>query len=205
MARAAYRSMPARFGQGRWRSVAIGLNVAIRAMMVFFAADALLAPPDDPRFEDKGIGPRSLLIVFGYSIVIPAIHLLRRGTWSSYPWWTDSLYLSVPWLDMAGNHLDLYETYFAFDLVPHTHGPGALTVVLMEAARMSFPGAVAIVQIGHILLEAQEFYGDLILGTENVRGIFDVVNDLLVGVVGSLWYAMIYHRLRRGRWWPGWR
>lgn len=184
--------------------VGIAVNLVVRAMMVFFAADVLLAPPDDPRFEDKGIGIRSVLIVLGYSLVIPAIHLLRRP-WSSYPWWTDALFLSVMWLDMLGNYMDWYDTYFAFDLVPHTHGPGALTVVLMEAARMSFAGAVAMVQVAHILLEGQEYYGDLIFGARNVRGVFDVVNDLLVGVVGSIWYAFVYHRLRRGAWWPGWR
>lgn len=186
------------------RALPIGLNLAVRASMVLFTADALLAPVDDPRFEDKGIGVRSLLIVFAYSLVIPAIHLLRRP-WPGYPWWADVLYLSVPWLDMLGNAMDWYDAIFWFDLIPHTHGPGAITVVLMETARMSFPGAVAIVQIGHILLEGQEFYGDLILGTRNVRGVFDIANDLLVGVVGSLWYGIFYHRLRRGRWWPGWR
>lgn len=185
-------------------AIPIGLNLAMRASMVLFAADALLAPADDPRFEDKGIDVRSVLIVFAYSLVLPAIHLVRRP-WSRYPWWGDLLFLSVPWLDMLGNAMDWYDTVFWFDLIPHTHGPGALTVVLMELARMSYPGAVAIVQIGHILLEGQEFYGDLIFDTRNVRGLFDTVNDLLVGVVGSIWYGIIYHRLRHGTWWPGWR
>jgi hypothetical protein len=184
--------------------VAIGLNLALRAMMVFFAAEALLAPDDDPRFDGKGIALRNAIIIATYSLVFPALHLLRRP-WSSYPWWTDSLWLSVVWVDMLGNSLHLYESWYYFDLIPHSTGPGAVTVVLMEALRLPFGTSVAIVQVGHILLEAQEYYTDVLVGTENVAHVRETINDLLAGIAGSITYGIVYSRLRHGRWWPGWR
>ncbi|HVM23841.1 MAG TPA: hypothetical protein VM253_00405 [Candidatus Limnocylindrales bacterium] len=197
--------MPTRFEGAGWRYAAIGLNLAIRAMMVFFTIEALAAPDDDPRFEDKGIGIRNAVVMVTYTMVFPAIHLLRRRMWSSYPWWTDSLWLSILWLDMLGNSLHLYETWYYFDLIPHSTGPGALTVVLMEALRLPFGSSVAIVQIVHILHEAQEYYFDVYFGTENVAHLRETINDLLVGIAGSIAYGIGYSRLRHGRWWPGWR
>lgn len=170
----------------------------------YFAAEAILAS-DDPRFQGKGLGIRNAIIIGTWSLVFPALHAAGRRPWAEYRWWTDALWLSVPWLDMLGNSLNLYDTYTSFDLIPHTHGPGAITVVLMEGLRMPFLGAVGVAQIGHMLLEAQEYYTDLFLGTDNVAGVTDVINDLLVGVVGSLGYGALYHRLRHGSWWPGWR
>lgn len=186
-----------------WRAGAIGLNLGLRLMMVLFAAEAIIWA-DDPRFSGKGIGIRNAVVIGTYSLVLPIAHWWRRP-WSSYPWWTDALWLSVPWLDMAGNSLDLYDTYRSFDLVPHTHGPGAVTVVLMELARLPLLAAVGIVQVGHILLEGQEYYTDVLLGTHNIRAIADPINDMLAGVVGSLGYGIAYRRLRSGRWWGGWR
>ncbi len=182
---------------------AIALNVALRVMMVGLAAEAIIWS-DDPRFAGKGIGIRNAIVVGSYSLVLPAIHWLRRP-WSSYPWWTDALWLSVPWLDMVGNSLDLYDTYRYFDLVSHSHGPGAVTVVLMELARLPLFASVGIVQVGHILLEAQEYYTDVFLGTNNITDVADPVNDMLVGAVASVAYALLYQRRRLGRWWIGWR
>lgn len=186
-----------------WRAAAIALNLGLRLTMVFFAAEAIVWS-DDPRFSGKGIGIRNAIVVGTYSLVLPAVHWLRNP-WRSYPWWTDALWLSVPWLDMAGNSLDLYDTYRYFDLVPHSHGPGAATVVLMELARLPLLASVGIVQVGHILLEVQEYYTDVLLGTRNIRDIADPINDMLVGVIGSLGYGIGYQRLRVGRWWRGWR
>lgn len=185
------------------RAVAIGLNVTLRVLMAVFAAEAIIWS-DDPRFEGKGIGIRNAIVIGTYTLVLPAIHWLRRP-WSAYPWWTDALWLSVPFLDMVGNSLDLYDTYRYFDLLPHTHGPGAATVVLMELARLPFIASVGIVQVAHILLEGQEYYTDVLLGTQNIDSIADPVNDMLVGVIGSLVYGLAYQRLRHGRWWRGWR
>lgn len=185
------------------RAVGIGLNVGLRVLMAAFAAEAIIWA-DDPRFEGKGIGIRNAVVIGTYSLVLPAIHWLRHP-WRSYPWWADALWLSVPFFDMLGNSLDLFDTYRYFDLGPHTHGPGALTVVLMELARLPFLASVGIVQVGHILLEAQEYYTDLLLGTQNVTDAADPVNDMLVGVLGSVAYGLAYRRLRHGRWWRGWQ
>ena len=183
--------------------IAIALNLVLRVLMVAFAAEAIVHA-EDPRFEGKGIGIRNAVVVGSYSLVLPAIHWWRHP-WSSYPWWTDALWLSVPWFDMVGNSLDLYDTYDAFDLAPHTHGPGAVLVVLMEAVRLPFLAALGIVQVGHILLEGQEYYTDVLLGTRNITEVADPVNDLLVGGIGALGYGLLYQRLRHGRWWRGWR
>lgn len=183
--------------------VAIGLNLGLRVLMVAFAAEAIIWS-DDPRFAGKGIGIRNAIVVGSYSLVLPAVHSWRRP-WSSYPWWTDVLWLSVPLFDMVGNSLNLYDTYRYFDLGPHTHGPGAITVVLMEAARLPFLAAVGVVQVGHVLLEVQEYYTDVFLGTHNITDAADPVNDMLVGVLGSVGYGLVYQRLRRGTWWRGWR
>lgn len=186
-----------------WAHAGIALNVGLRLTMVWFATEAIVWS-DDPRFAGKGIGVRNAIVIGSYSLVLPAIHWLRRP-WSSYPWSTDALWLSVPWLDMLGNSLDLYETYRYFDLVSHSHGPGAVTVVLMELVRLPFLASVGIVQVGHILLETQEYYTDVLLGTHNITDVADPVNDMLVGVLGSLGYGVLYQRLRHGRWWRGWR
>lgn len=46
----------------------------------------------------------------------------------------------------------------------------------------------------HLLLEVNEYYGDLILGTHNVRGIMDSMNDLSYGLLGVLVYTIIAKR-----------
>jgi hypothetical protein len=185
------------------RATAIGLNLGLRALMVAFAAEAIIWA-DDPRFEGKGIGIRNAMVIGSYSLVLPAIHWLRRP-WSAYPWWTDVLWLSVPFFDMLGNSLNLYDTYRYFDLLPHVHGPGAATVVLMELARLPLLASIGIVQVGHILLEGQEYYTDVLLGTQNITEIADPINDMLVGVLGSVLYGLVYQRLRHGKVWRGWR
>ena len=184
-----------------WRIVAVTVNLLLRATMMFFVAEAI-ALSDDPRFQGKGIGIRNAIVVGSYSLVLPAIHWLRHP-WRSFPWWTDALWLSVPWLDMVGNSVNLYDTVAWFDLVPHTHGPGAIVVVLMEAARLPFLASIGVVQVGHVLLEAQEYYTDVFLGTDNVMNLADPINDMLVGVIGSAAYGLLYQRVRHGTWWRG--
>jgi len=106
-------------------------------------------------------------------------------------WEYDNLYLSFFWLDMAGNSLNLYDRLFYFDLFPHFHGTGVVAVVFKLAFGVSTSGAAGLANIGHILLEAQEFYTDIFFKTHNVRGLFDTINDLLVGVVGSFVYVFL--------------
>jgi hypothetical protein len=57
--------------------------------------------------------------------------------------------------------------------------------------------AVGVAQLGHIGLEAQEYYSDVMFGLRNVRGTWDTVNDLLAGAVGSIAYAAMLGRRRR--------
>ena len=98
---------------------------------------------------------------------------------------------------MAGNSFNLYDSYFYFDLIPHFHSTAALAAVLLGAFGWSFWGGVGLVNIIHMLLEAQEYYTDVFLNTHNVRGTFDVVNDLSVGVLGTILYGLIYLWFRK--------
>ena len=183
------------------RPAAIALNLALRGVIAGVIADALINP-DAPRYIDKAIGTRGLVLIPA-SLVIPAVHWWRRRRGDDrarYPVWTDNLYLSIFALDMGGNVLDLYDSWFYFDLVTHTHGTGALSVVITELARGPVLAGVGLAQIVHVLLEAQEYYSDVLFGLRNVRGTWDTVNDLLVGVVGSLAYGAAYAALRGVGW-----
>lgn len=179
------------------------LNILTRASIFYFLAEVLLFP-DDPRFEGKAIPIRNFIIVITFSLLFPVLYFWRKQwngpawlTTKKYPFLWDNLYLSIFWLDMAGNSFNLYDTVFYFDLVPHFHGTGALSGVLAGAFGFSFLAAAGFANIIHILLEAQEYYTDILFKTHNVRGTFDVVNDLVVGVVGSLIYAGIFRILRK--------
>ncbi|MGH2380637.1 MAG: hypothetical protein ACRDG7_05380, partial [Candidatus Limnocylindria bacterium] len=121
----------------------------------------------------------------------------RRG--ERYPFWMDNLYLSIFALDLAGNSFDLYNTYRYFDLVPHAHGTGAVTVVFAWLLRRPMLSAVGLATVLHVGLEAQEYYSDVLFGLANVRGTWDVVNDLVVGVIGSAVYGAGYLWLVRAR------
>ena len=151
--------------------------------------EVLRAPPADPRFLDKGIGVRGVAIMLPASAFVAALWLRRRGP---YPVWMDNLYLSVLVLDLGGNVLDLYNRYLHFDLIPHAHGGGSMTVVAAWLFRIPMGRAVLIATLGHALLEAQEALSDVFLGTRNVRGTWDTVGDLLAGVVGSVAYGLPY-------------
>ena len=174
---------------------AIGLNVALRLVILGVVADALLNP-DAARYTGKGIGTRGLVLVAA-SLLMPALRLTGRR--KPYPIWTDNLYLSVFALDMGGNLLDLYDRYPHFDLIPHAHGTGAITVVLAELMPVGVLGAVGVTQAAHILLEAQEYYSDVLFGLRNVRGTWDTINDLLAGLVGAALYGAAYAAWRARR------
>jgi hypothetical protein len=113
----------------------------------------------------------------------------------------DDLYLSIFALDLAGNVFDLYDGYKHFDLIPHAHGGGAATVIAAWLFRLPVPSAIGLSNVGHVLLETQEYLTDVVFGTRNVRGTWDVVGDLGSGVVGSLAYGAAYEAFlrRRGR------
>lgn len=176
------------------RMVGVGVNLALRAIIVGVVLDALLNP-DDGRYAGKGIGTRGLVLVAA-SLLVPALQrTTRRG--ERYPLVTDNLYLSIFALDMAGNYLDLYNRFVLFDLIPHFHGTGAASLVLASLLRRPLLAGIGLAQILHIGLEAQEYYSDVLFDLHNVRGTWDTVNDLLAGAAGSLTYAGIVAAVRR--------
>jgi hypothetical protein len=177
------------------RILGYACNAGLRVFMLAILGEAL-RKPDDPRYRGKAIGTRGLVMV-PLSLVVPTKHAVLRSGAHPYPVWTDNLWLSIFALDLLGNHLDLYERYRYFDALPHAHGTGAATVVAAELADLPALSAVGAAQIGHIALEAQEYYSDVAFGLRNVRGPWDTVNDLLAGAAGSLVYAGLL------RWWRG--
>jgi hypothetical protein len=175
------------------RAFGAACNVLLRAGIVAILAEALTRR-HDPRFEGKAIGTRGLVMI-PLSLVVPLAHRLapRRR---DYPVWTDNLWLSIFALDLLGNHYGLYDRYHYFDAIPHAHGTGAATVVVAELLDLRALSAVGVAQLGHIALEAQEYYSDVAFGLHNVRGTWDTVNDLLAGAAGSVVYAALLARSR---------
>ena len=179
------------------------VNILIRLSILYFLGEVLFLP-DDPRFAGKAIPIRNFIIVITLSLLSPFFYFIRKK-WSKwfdfahhkYPYWWDNLYLSIFWLDMAGNSLNLYDSFFYFDLIPHFHGTGAIAAVLLGAFGWTFWSGLGFANIIHMLLETQEYYTDVLLKTHNVRGTFDVINDLAVGLVGALIYGLIYFSIVR--------
>jgi hypothetical protein len=179
-------------------ALALGLRGALFAMLV----DILRARPDDHRFVDKGLAPRFAAVGMPVTLVIPTAWLVRRITrrrpaLDPYPVWMDDLLLSILALDMAGNVLDLYDRHRHFDLIPHGHGGGAATVLIAWSLRMPMRRAIVVHALGHALLEAQEYGSDVLFGTRNVRGWWDIAGDLGSGVAGSFAYAAGFEILVR--------
>ena len=157
---------------------------------------------EDPRFRGKAIPIRNLIVVGGASMLFPLAHW-RSRRWRRYPWAWDAVYLSIFWLDMAGNSFDLYDRFFNFDLVPHLHGTGALAVVLQGTLGLSPLNSLGLANGIHGLLEAQEYATDVLFGTHNVRGWWDTAGDLAAGLLGTglyiLGYGWFRHAGRPGR------
>jgi hypothetical protein len=162
------------------------VNVLLRASIGYFLAE-VLRNPKDPRFAGKAIPIRNLIIVGGLSLLFPALHVVRRR-WRRYPVWTDNLWLSLFWLDMAGNSFNLYDRYTHFDLIPHFHGTGASAVALQRGFGLTRGRAFVIATALHSALEAQEYATDVFFGTHNVRGWWDSAGDLAAGFLGALAY-----------------
>jgi hypothetical protein len=172
------------------------VNLTLRAVIGMVLHDAL-RHPDDPRYAGKGIGTRGL-VVLPASLLVPTVWALR-GRRTRYPVWSDDLNLSIYALDMAGNYLDLYDRFTYFDAIPHAHGTGAATWVIADLFELPALSAIGIAQLAHILLEAQEYYSDVLFDLHNVRGTWDTVNDLAGGAVGSVVYAGLRRVVRGGR------
>lgn len=163
------------------------LNIIIRISLLYFLGEVSLFP-EDPRFDGKAIPIRNIIIVLSMSLVFPFLYFVKKR-WKKYPFWLDNIYLSIFWLDMAGNSLDLYDTYFYFDLFPHVHGTGAIAAVFFGAFGLAAMPSIALANGIHLLLEAQEIFTDVFFGTHNVRGAFDTINDIIVGIIGTVLYV----------------
>lgn len=167
----------------------LALNLALRLSILYFLAEVMLNR-NDPRFAGKAIPIRNLVIVLTFSSLVPVLHRLGIRRWTRYPVWLDDLYLSIFWLDMAGNSFNLYDTHYHFDLIPHFHGTGALSIALRG---LGVPGLAALLASNtiHALLEAQEILTDVFFGTHNVRGVSDTVHDLIAGALGTASYGLL--------------
>lgn len=168
-------------------------NLALRAAMLAMVAEVLRASSDDPRFVGKGIGVRFTGVALPATMLVPAVWWRRRRS-VPYPAGIDALYVSLFALDLAGNVFDWYDGYKHFDLIPHTHGGGAIAVLFAWLFRMPASHAAGWSIAGHVLLEAQEIASDKVFGLRNVRGWWDVAGDLGAGVVGAVVYAAAYQR-----------
>lgn len=176
------------------------VNIGLRLVIVGVVVDALLHP-DAARYAGKAIGTRGLVLIPA-SLLVPALFMWRRrrGRRADYPVWTDDLYLSIFALDMGGNLLDLYDRYLLFDLVPHFHGTGAISIVVSHLFRQPVLAGIGVAQTIHVLLEAQEYWSDVVFGLRNVRGTWDTINDLVAGVAGSLVYGAALGVARKRGW-----
>lgn len=172
----------------------LALNAALRLSIGYFLAE-VMAKPNDPRFKGKAIPIRNLIVVGSFSLLFPVAHF-ALGRWSRYPFAADNLYLSIFWLDMAGNSLDLYDRVRYFDLIAHAHGTGAL-VAALRAFGLTALEAFGLATGIHVALEAQEYYTDRFFGTHNVGGVADTVNDLVAGLVAAPIYAALSSRAPR--------
>lgn len=182
----------------RGRLLGWAIDAALRLAVIGFAIEAVLAGPSDPRFANKGIAVRDLILAGGVAtLIVPVLHLVRPR-WDRYPVWTDVAFLSILALDMAGNSLNLYEQAWRFDLIPHAYGPAAGLVGLLLLGVRTWAG-LAVVNGLHLLLEIQEVAGDVVFGTSNVNGAWDSVTDLAAGLTASVLVALAVEWLRGRR------
>src|SRR5688572_20666478 len=178
------------------RALGWAAGVLLRLAIVYFAAEVVLNA-GDPRLEVKNLVARNAIVLL-LAFVLPAVQVARRR-WERFPVWYDALYLTIFLMDMLGNSLNLFDTHANFDLIPHFHGPGALAVVLAGAFGSGVGSAVALANLVHALLEAQEWLGDWLFDSRNVRGVWDSVRDLAVGLVGSAAYPALWRWPRARR------
>lgn len=177
-------------------TVAALANIAFRGALLYFGAEAIKVTATDPgdrRFEGKGIAVRNALLIGAFSLLLPGLYAVgaRRR---AFPWFSDTVFVSIPFLDMAGNSFDLYNRYGPFDSFTHFYGNFAAAVLMTFALHddSARPGvlrlltATTTVSFFHLLLEMQEYWTDELLGTHNVEGILDVEGDLLSGMIGTL-------------------
>jgi hypothetical protein len=174
------------------------LNVFFRVSILFFAIDSVINSTDD-RYAGKGLPIRNVIIVVVWTMVFPALYRIGKK-WKSYPVGYDNLYLSIFWLDMAGNYFDLYNVFGDWDTIPHIHGPGAMALIFRGLGRRSALASTGASTMIHAGLEVQEYLGDMVGGTHNVQGAGDTVHDIACGLIGAWLYVgcyALYFRMRK--------
>jgi hypothetical protein len=177
--------------------LALLLNLFLRVCLIGFMLDSLINASDE-RYAGKGLSIRNVVIVVVWSMVFPALYFIWKK-WKSYPTGYDNLYLSIFWLDMLGNTLNFYNVLDNWDLLPHFHGPGALTLIWRGLGRRSPLASTGVANMIHAALEVQEYLGDVLAGTQNVQGAGDTAHDLAAALIGSWTYVgawALYHRWR---------
>jgi hypothetical protein len=178
--------------------VSLALNLLLRASILFFTFDSFINAGDD-RYAGKGLSIRNLVIVLVFSMVFPALYY-KWKKWKSYPTGFDNLYLSIFWLDMFGNFVNIYNTISFWDTLPHVHGPGALALIFRALGKRTALEATGTTNMLHAGLEVQEYVGDLLFGAQNVQGAGDTAHDIACGLIGSWAYVGAYILYRR---WKG--
>src|SRR5688500_11640316 len=117
------------------------VNLLLRLLLVAFTIDSLINAGDE-RFAGKALGPRNLVILFGFAMLFPVLfHLTKQ--WKQYPWWFDATYLSVFFLDMAGHSVNAHNSRPGFDLLPHFYAPHPRALALtgaFAASPLAAPG-----------------------------------------------------------------
>jgi hypothetical protein len=182
------------------------VNVLLRLAILVMTIDALVNSSDQ-RFAGKALAPRDIIISFGLAMLFPLFWRLRyrKREWREYPWWFDSLYLSMFAFDMAGNSLGLYNAFTgAFNDVTHTYGNGALMIVLAGAFGYTTLEAMGLATILHLILQVEEFYGDKFLHTHNIVGMEGEYEQFVGGLIavtvcGIAWYWSADWRAKRAK------
>ena len=182
------------------------LDFLLRIAIVAMSIDAIVNASDQ-RFAGKALAPRDVLISLGFAMLFPLFWRLRyrKRQWRDYPWWFDCLYLSLFAFDMAGNSLGLYNTYTGtFNDVTHTYGNGALMIVLAGAFGFTTLEAMGLTTILHLILQVEEYYGDVFLHTHNIVGMEGEYQQFVGGLIavtvcGLAWYLSRDWRDKRAK------
>ena len=182
------------------------VNVALRLAIIAMSVDAIVNA-SDPRFAGKALAPRDVIISLGFAMLFPLFWKLRyrKREWHEYPWWFDSLYLSLFAFDMAGNSLGLYNAYKGLtNDVTHTYGNAALTIVLAGAFGFTALEAMGLTTMLHVVLQVEELYGDIFLHTHNILSLEEEFQQFLGGLIGAvavgiIWWRSAYLRRKRAK------
>ena len=182
------------------------VNILLRIAILVMSVDAIVNSSDQ-RFAGKALAPRDVIISFGFAMLFPLLWRLRyrKRQWAEYPWWFDSLYLSLFAFDMAGNSLGLYNAFTGtFNDITHTYGNGALMIVLAGAFGFTTLEAMGLATILHLILQVEEYYGDVFLKTHNIVGMEGEYEQFVGGLIavtvcGIAWYASSDWRAKRAK------